>query len=255
MGSPLLSQCVPLFPAVYRLGLSATPKRKDGADRVGFWHIGPIMVTSKAKALECTVYVKRFRSRTPLWGNNAIVRAKCLSQDKQRNLELVSLIQRTYRAGRNILVIGKFVDHLQNLMELCVQYGIPHSDMGQYTGQRFIRQKVLTPEGMKVKTVRKVNISNREYARVKAESRIIFATYGVFREGIDVPRLDCGIDVLPQSDAEQVIGRIRRPMEGKPSPYWITLVDENCVFSQQMFTNRLKDYAKTGCRVVESPSI
>ena len=51
VGTPMLSTCAPMFPAKYRIGLSATPNRKDGGDRVLFWHLGPISVVSKAPAL------------------------------------------------------------------------------------------------------------------------------------------------------------------------------------------------------------
>ena len=252
VGSAVLSRCASLFPAQYQLALSATPDRADGGDRVVYWHVGPVRVVSKAPALECTVYVKRYRTRRELYGKHPQSRAKCLSQDPDRNRMIVDLILRNWRIGRNILVIGKFIDHLQDLMEACIRAGIPVTDMGQFTGQQNVRQTVMTHEGPRRRTVRSMKVQKTEYDRIKAESRIIFATYGVFKEGIDVPRLDCGIDVLPQSAATQVIGRIRRPMEGKPTPYWITILDEECAFSQSMFIKRVKDYRATGCRIVDN---
>lgn len=252
VGAPFLSTVPARFPARYRIGLSATPTRKDGADRVGFWHIGPIKVTSSATALDCTVYVKRYASGRPLWGKDAMMRSKCLASDPYRNAMLADLIVRNYRVGRNILVIGKLVAHLQDLMQLCAAKGVPVEQMGQYTGERLVREQVDTPAGPRLRVAKKVKLKKAEYDRVKADCQIIFATYGVFKEGIDVPRLDCGIDVLPQSEATQVIGRIRRPVDGKPLPYWITILDTNCSISKRLYDKRCRDYLQTGCKIVDN---
>jgi superfamily II DNA or RNA helicase len=254
VGSHMLSRVAPLFPSLYRVGLSATPKRKDGNDRVGFWHIGPVRVTSKAKALDCDVFVKPYVTRRPLWGKDFNSRMKCLSQDPDRNALLTALIVRAYNGGRHVLVIGKYVDHLQEIRDACIRAGLPANDLGQYTGEVHHRQLVNTIHGPRMKTVRKTKIAKEEYDRVKRECRVIFATYGVFKEGIDVPRLDCGIDILPQSEATQVVGRIRRPMEDKPRPVWITLLDERCAFSTRLFNARKKEYIQSGCRVIEPRS-
>lgn len=252
IGSQVLSRVVPLFPAHFRLAMSATPDRVDGGERVVYWHVGPIGVQSQAVALECVVYVKRFKSSIPLTGKHPQSRAKCFTRDPERNRMIVDLILRNYRIGRKILVIGKFIDHLQAIMEACARQGVPLSAMGQYTGQHAVRATVMTENGPRTRTVKRVKVPKQEYDRIKAECHIIFATYGVFKEGIDVPHLDCGIDVLPQSAATQVIGRIRRPMEGKPQPYWITILDEDCGFAQGMYQKRLKDYRDTGCRVIDN---
>ncbi|AHC30483.1 hypothetical protein CC53_gp066 [Rhizobium phage vB_RleS_L338C] len=70
-------------------------------------------------------------------------------------------------------------------------------------------------------------------------------------EGIDIPRLDAGIDVLPRGDATQLIGRIRRPRPGKPEPVWITLLDTKCFMSKKYFERRCKDYQATGAIIRE----
>lgn len=257
VGAPLLSRCVPLFPAYYRWAVSATPKRKDGNDKVAFWHVGPIRVTSDAKALECDVYVKRYHKAGGYWSDNPLQRPKELSYDPVRNQIIVDLIRRNHAVGRNMLVIGKYVDHLEKLMAMCAAAGVPAEHMGQFTGER--NQPIIERDpatGIETVTgTKKVKVKREEYDRIKAESQIIFATYMMFKEGIDVPRLDCGIDVLPQSEATQVIGRIRRPGSNKPKPYWITIVDETCSFSYKLFNQRLAEYRATGCRIVESPRL
>lgn len=67
-----------------------------------------------------------------------------------------------------------------------------------------------------------VKVSHDELDRIKETAVGFFATYGMLKEGIDIPRLDAGCDVTPRADMEQVLGRIRRIMEGKADPYWVT---------------------------------
>jgi superfamily II DNA or RNA helicase len=256
VGSQMLAQTCGLFPAKVRIGLSATPDRKDGGSRVPFWHIGPISVTSNAAALECTVYVKRYAAPIErVWGKSPMTRMKALSKDWGRNSMLVDLILRNYRVGRNMLIIGKYIDHLQDLMDGCAVNGVPIEAMGQYTGERIVRTVTWQGNRRVVKVLRREKIKSAEFERIKRESQLIFSTYGMFKEGIDVPRLDTGLDVLPQSDATQVVGRIRRPMEGKPTPYWITILDENCAYSKRYFTNRSREYIQSGCRIVDNGRI
>jgi superfamily II DNA or RNA helicase len=255
VGSPLLSKCVPLFTARNRWGLSATPKRKDGNDKVGFWHIGPIRVQSEAKALECTVYVKRFSTLRGFTTSNPMMRPHDMAEDKERNVMLVDLIKRSHAIGRQGLVIGKFVDHLQHLMDGLAYNGVPIEDMGLYTGEQLVREWQVVNGVRRLVTTGRVKTKKSEFERIKAESQLIFATYGMFKEGIDVPRLDFGIDVLPQGEAIQVIGRIRRPSKDKLTPYWITIVDEKCTFSRKMFDKRQMEYRRSGCQIVESNKI
>lgn len=253
VGAPLLSRCVPLFPARVRIGLSATPERKDGGDRVFFWHIGPIKVRSRARAMPLTVYVKRFRSRHPVYGRRHGSRVKSLTEDPARNLLIIGAIKRLWHTNRQVLVIGEHVGHLQDLREALVREGIPAAAMAQYTGEEHIRSRRRDKNGnVKRVLTSKRKLKPEEYEYAARHARIIFATYGVFKEGIDIPRLDAGIDVTPISKAKQVVGRVRRPHPNKPEPIWLTIVDEHDWMSTLYFKKRCEDYQSIGARVVES---
>jgi superfamily II DNA or RNA helicase len=248
VGSQFFAPAVHLFPSHYRLGLSATPTRKDGGERVFFWHLGPIRVTSEAEALPMRVYVVPYRTRQKLWGSTHGSRIKCLTGDKDRNALVVMFIKRFWENGRNGLVVSESVQHLQELMRLAERAGVPGTAMGQFTSER--HQKVADPANAgKTKWVKK-KIDRAELDRVKADSRIIFATYGMFTEGIDVPRLDAGIDATPRSSATQLIGRIRRPLPGKRMPIWITLRDKGCSMSESYYQKRCTDYHASNAEVV-----
>lgn len=250
VGSPLLGQTAHLFPTTYRWGFSATLYRKDGGERTFYWHIGPVRVTSKADALPMDVYVKRYTAFGDLWGKTHGSRMQCLSRDWSRNKLLVNFIKRFHVAGRNALIVGDSVQHLQYLMDECAKAGIPRHEMGQFTSERQVVVDYIDPKtGEKKQRLRKLKIKSEELDAVKESAKLIFATYGMMTEGIDIPRLDAGIDVTPRGDATQLIGRIRRPMPGKPRPVWVTLLDTKCFMSKRYFERRLKDYQTTGATV------
>lgn len=247
VGSEFFAPAVHKFPSRYRMGLSATPKRKDGGDRVFMWHLGPIRVTSSAEALPMTCYVMDYRGPKP-WGSNHGARVKALTLDSNRNAKIVGYIKYFYDKNRNALVVSESVDHLQKLMAMCEKMGIPRSKMGQFTSMRHEVQR--DPSSLtKIKVVNRKQ-SKEELDFVRENSQIIFATYGMMTEGIDIPRLDAGIDATPRSAATQLTGRIRRPMPGKRKPVWFTIRDLSCPMSVRYFNGRCKDYQSTNVEVV-----
>lgn len=250
----------PLFPQInshYALGLSATVERDDGGDRVFFWHLGPIRVISEAETLECEVYVLDYDCGPfyELWGTTPQARAQCLSKDPRRNERITYMIKRFYDAGRQALIVGDSIAHLQKLMEMAKRAGVPESAMGQFTGEIQQTVEIIDPRtGRKRKKVKKIKRSQADLDFVKANSQIIFATYGMMTEGIDVPRLDAGMDVTPRGKATQLLGRIRRPMPGKKKAKWVTLRDVRCPISMKLFDRRCKDYDASGAEVIYARS-
>lgn len=237
VGSQVFSRGVPKFKARYRFGLSATPKRKDGADNVIQWHIGPIRVKSYADAVPCEVRVLPYETTKDTWGNNHGSRVKCLTLDPQRNNLIANTVHSMYSEGGNVLVVSDSIPHVQKLMEICGKIGIPHEEMGQFTGQRYLLNG------------KKKKITDEELQGVKDNARVIFATYGMMKEGTDIPRLDRGIDASPRTDAIQLLGRIRRPHHNKMSPVWYTIVDNKWPIFRGYFRKRLAEYQKENMRV------
>lgn len=248
VGSQFFAPAVSLFPSRYRLGLSATPRRKDGGDKVFFWHLGPIRIASDADALPMKVYVVRHASpQHKLWGNTHGSRMKCLSGDSRRNDLIVSFVKRFYESGRNALVVGESVAHLQKLMLMSERVGVPRAAMGQFTSEK--HQQVRSPKTGRM-VISKTKQTKETLDKIKESAQIIFATYGMMTEGIDIPRLDAGIDATPRSAATQLIGRIRRPMPDKKMPVWITIRDIRCSVSERYFASRCKDYRSSNAEVV-----
>lgn len=253
LGQSNLSGVVAQFPAANRIALSATPDRKDGGDRVIYWHVGDIKARSEATAMDCDVYVQRYNSSRKVWGTQHGARIKSLTQDENRNRVMLRNILRLANRGRQVLIIGESILHLQNMMEACAEAGVPREIMGQFTGKIYEAEWRTNEKGRRVQHVlKKIKPKDEHYAHIKNTPTIslVFATYGAFKEGIDIPRLDAGVDITPWMEANQVAGRVRRPGDGKPKSIWVTMVDDHDWMSKKYFDARCRDYKNTGCRII-----
>lgn len=276
MGTEHFAPAIFKFPARYRLAMSATTERDDGGDVVYKAHCGPVRVRSEAEYLPMNVLPQLYRSRRPLWGKTSTARVSCLIRDMDRNWWLAGLIKALYDDGRQPIIVSASIVHLQLLMKLATERGVPASVMGQFTGMRkgdrYCPIKPVypqTPEGKPDKTQPVIRfqpeineagrvvaknvewkIPSAELDRVMREAQLTFATYGMLTEGIDNPRWDAGLDVTPVGKATQLTGRIRRPMPNKRTPLWLTPVDLNCKFSERWFQRRCRDYASTDAEIM-----
>ena len=265
--APALSK----FPAKYRLNLSATPTRKDRGEKVFFMHAGPIRVVSTAAASPIRIYVRDYHTVSKLWGTTNTSRVQCLTKDQDRNIFITRVIRQFYLNDRQALIVSDSVMHLQELMKLAEAHGVPRTLMGQFTGDIHTvvmakatvdmasRSDTVGPDWVvrtkdgELKLVAKLKkTKQRQEAldKIQNESQFIFATYGMMTEGIDIPRLDAGIDATPRGAATQLIGRLRRPVPGKRLPVWVTVRDVMCKMSMRWFEGRCKDYHATNAEVV-----
>ncbi len=264
IGTQFFVPAITRFPSYYRLGISATPYRKDGGTKVFFYHLGQERVVSTASNMPMKVYTIPYTTTRPLWGRTGPARVQCLTKDAARNILLVRIIKRFYDQGRVALIVSSSVSHLQVLMAMAVRAGVPAALMGQFTASKVVGSKLVpavdaetghhvvnkdgSPRMQEVSVTRPV--AKASLAQVKAEAQMIFATYGMITEGIDIPRLDAGLDATPRADANQLSGRIRRPVPGKKMPMWVTILDTECAMSQRWYNARCRDYLATQAEVV-----
>jgi len=228
-GARLLSQCLPLFNANVRIGLSATMERSDGCEKIYQMHLGAVQCKSEAEAMEMICYPINYKSsvKYPTKGNiSHMILHKIASRDKQRNKLLVNIISKLYHNNRNILVTSHLLDHLKHLQSLLVKANIPIEDTGLFISS---------------------NAANLD--DIAKNSKIILATNGMITEGVDIPRLDAGVDATPSGKAKQLIGRTRRPLKGKKTPVWYTIVDLDVPRYRKYFKKRLKDYKESNVRI------
>ena len=87
----------------------------------------------------------------------------------------------------------------------------------------------------------------------EGKEKVIFATYGLAKEGLDIPRLDRLILASPHRDKAtvvQAVGRIERKFEKKTNPICYDLVDPIQYF-QNMYKTRKSYYKNNNNRIIE----
>lgn len=242
------SQVPPRFPARYRIGLSATPRRKDGADPVIWWHIGdvvyrgaPVTVPAKVRrvytkwVLPPKLQEKKLKMPIVL---------KLMVKNDGRNQQILSRLLLALKSEnqRKVMVLSDRLEHLNDLAEL-VQHELPDITIDRYVGGR--GEKALT----------------------QAETaRLVLATYQMAQEALDIPALDTVFLVTPRGDVEQSVGRVQRicladpekcahycpwragKCEKKPDPIVVDFVDDDAE-CQRRYNGRIRFYAKNGMLV------
>jgi superfamily II DNA or RNA helicase len=201
------------FRARWRLGFTATPRRKDGADDVFWHHIGPILFAGKEERLKPTIkrvwtnfkLVQTDRFNPNLAPRHLVIRFLCAS--RHRNDGIVDQIVQALAKGRKCLVLSERLEHLERLEARLsavwpMEYGAPPT-VGHYVGGR-----------------------TKGQLDESAKARVIMATIQYAAEGLDIPELDTLFLTTPMSDVEQAIGRILRPVEGKRPPIVVDFRDD-----------------------------
>lgn len=232
IGAPKFSLAAPLFPCRWRLGLSATPHRKDGADNVFKYHIGSVIFKAKEKRLLPRIrkVFTRFRIvKTPyvnpsLLRRPTIVRFMCANEE--RNRLIIGQLILAVKAGRKIMLLSERLNHLARLHRLFEDMWTDGTSpaIGYYVG------------GMK-----------EEQLSYSEKCQIILATWQMVKEGLDIPPLDTLFMATPSGDVTQAVGRILRPHEGKKDPVVVDFIDRLVTMCQTMSESRDRQYASM-CR-------
>ncbi len=267
VGAPQFSKVLSQFGARYRLGVSATPNRPDALNKVLRAHLGPVRVELESEHEASQVRIIEYDDNPASW--YATITKKEgrfiteVSEDTDRNLMIAEVIHRMWKKGRHMLIIGGRIMQLEGLIEMVVAMGVDRDDCGLVTGSESVWRynkdpnPNLPPEGWDGKvlyTPVKLGVSSKTVRKTELELRkntkqLIFSTYGMFMKGVDVPRLDSGIDVTPRSRSQQVHGRILRTQPGKATPIWVTIRDRVNYRCEFQLMNRLAEYAENNAEV------
>ncbi len=206
LGATEFSKVCGLFPARYRLGLSATPKRQDGLEKIFLSHIGPILVKKNAVPLkpkvimvptpfELPIVTRRDpqtgeprRVQLPHTAGRLMEIYKLMAASDRRNQLIAQIAKQCYDAGRNTVIFTDLKeDHHIPLAQWLGNEGIPAGDIGFYTG----------------------GLSEAEQD-VNSGKRIVLATYKATSKAVDCPWWDTAIMGTPHSDVAQICGRVLR---------------------------------------------
>lgn len=257
IGARTWSGIAPRFTARYALGLTATPRRKDGAEAV-FWNLlGRIVYDVKTESM--IPGVRRLYSMDPLKPkfkmkkgkrtriNPDTLKHQGVLKDLTTNDDRTDLIAEdiinALRKGRKVMAVSERLKHLEAI-ELSVYRQLEQGEdfaIDFYVGGR------------------------KEHEYVKAESaQLILATVQQISEGLDIAAIDVMVLTTPMSDVEQVVGRVRRyckpskskcehlcpwragECQGKPKPIVLDVVDGNVKQAVYKYAQRVKFYESIG---------
>jgi superfamily II DNA or RNA helicase len=221
VGADTFSRTVGMFPSHYRIGMSATPNRKDGMQDVFRLSIMQCYLSpdSLKTLVSPKVFLRSYRTVTKHPYLERVKdakarRGKLLSEvaaDLSRNALIALYAKKFADSDRRVLVLSDRIEQLKFLRDvLTKRYGMRYGDVGLFTGQ--------TKEGD-----RKIILKN---------SKLILGTYGVLNMGVDVPDLRALIFATPLSDAAQSVGRVLRLCSGVKEPVVLDIVDvvyDDCV--------------------------
>lgn len=223
--------------AKYVLGLTATPNRQDGHQKIMFMLAGAIRhkVRAENKAgFHQTVIVNRLRDQPPDFTNPPRISEVCrwLMENSQRNLRIVDDVAASIETERHPLILTERRKHTERLAELL-------------TGRRF--HVVVLRGAMRA---REREIANEQLP----EAQVIVATGKYIGEGFDLPRLDTLFLALPISwkgSLAQYVGRIHRESMGKTRVTVYDYVDSSLPMLDRMYRKREKGYRAMGYEIRE----
>lgn len=221
-----------LFPARWRLGVTATPRRKDGAENVFRYHIGQEIFAAKQESLPFKTrflysdfYLVKTKSYNGTAGRSVII--DYLTQNETRNRLIAFDMAKALATGRKLLVVSERLEHLKlmdaALRETLTAANVPAPSIGYFVGGK-----------------------TEDQLDKAAACRVIFATTQLVLEGLDIPALDTLFLTTPLADVEQAIGRIRRPCDGKRPPVVVDVRDERVAICRTSALARVAYYAKMG---------
>lgn len=231
-GAVEFRKAITMFPARYRLGVTATPRRNDGLENVFFWHIGEIASVGERRKLKPRIekvnvkigpseYELRrmldFRGEPSL---NKIL--DWLTESEGRNRMIIRLLMNALDTGRKVLLLSGRREHLNVLRQML------KTEMGK--------------KGKYYSTGLYVGGMTEEQRLVSEEKDCIFGTFQMAAEGLDIPELDTLFLATPKGDIEQSVGRILRVSPEKKEPVVIDFVDGTIGLCIGLSKKRQKQY-------------
>lgn len=232
-----LSRCLEKAGSRFRLGLSATPFRKDGFTPFLFHAMGDISCTVErdsstqemevhAVHLEAGPEKVHYIRRSGKKSVNIARMITDIAEHARRTDRIADCVHKHASNGRQVMVLSDRRAHLESI----------HTTLAEKSAESAYCTSFM------------VGGIGPQALGLAAISRVIFATYAYASEGVDVPSLDTLVFATPRVDIVQTTGRILRKHDDKQRPLVVDFVDVFSLFQNQ-FSKRLRYYRKLGARV------
>lgn len=239
------------FKAKYVYGLTATPVRRDGHQKIIFYQCGPLLYSTTSKQMNerqnfAHYFIPRFTTFHYLpeiaESKNPSINQyyEKLIQNPARNELIVKDVKSAVEKEKTPLVLSERIEHLNILYEKlsdCARNVVLITGKGTQKQKKEMLEKLRSvPEN---------------------ESLIILATGKYAGEGFDYPRIDTLMLVMPFSwkgTLAQYCGRLHRNFSGKEEVVIFDYVDYKIPVFDRMYQNRLKGYKQLGYSVKQNVS-
>ena len=216
----------------YRIALSATMRRKDGADKILMLDFG-VVHTLENQFPPATVYALNTYCSVPLKKVSRFLGGKMvplyslfdsyIAKDEERNDLIFEELMKLHKVGRKVIFIGKRKEAIISMYK---------------------RVKEVVPDCvLVVSETNKEDVMNKVYEGAD----FIFGISQLAEEGLDCPTADTLFLHNPIGDCEQAVGRILRVLPGKKPPIVIYPVDD-FFFSVNVFKSYQNNYLDNNAR-------
>ena len=236
-----IKQCA----ARYLLGLTATPFRKDGLQKILYLQCGPIrhkIADVHASNIPRRVIVREISESFPTdTGHQPIHELwELLTESEERNRLIASDIVAAYRGRRYLAVLSDRKEHLKRL-ELIVREILPEDAIHRMDGFTGRKQRMILIQKLTEKAASETPF-------------VLFATASLIGEGFDLPCLDTMVLAMPLSfkgRLTQYAGRLHRAADGKGDIRIHDYVETNHPMMMHMYRRRKVAYREMGYAVRE----
>ncbi|WP_294956104.1 DEAD/DEAH box helicase [Sulfurovum sp.] len=229
---PAVSFEIPLkrFKGKYVLGLSATPKRKDGMEAIMYLQCGDIVHESVRKN-RVKHTLKTIMTQYDTFLDHFSMMLGEITEDDIRNKQIIEEIMNL--SDRKILVLSERIEHLNILWHMLKAKGI---------------DAVLLYGGLKTKEKR------LQFEKTENTS-IILSTSSYIGEGIDIGHLDTIIFTMPISYPERIVQYLGRIGRQGQQCLAIDFIDSSVPMLKSSFNKRMRGYKKMGYVLAHSRSL
>jgi superfamily II DNA or RNA helicase len=233
--SQYFSKALPLINSKISVGLSATPNRTDKLEKILFWYFGDIMYKTEnkvnniiiAKIYNYNIEHEKFKEFKLKSGDiNRPLTINKITTIGRRNKFIIDILVDCLKENnkRKIIVLSDRIEHLKRLCNRLNEYNITTTNL--YIG------------GMKNKDL-----------KISEQAQVIFASYSMAAEGLDIPDLNTLFMVTPRKEVEQSVGRIIRKINPDIIPHIYDFVDELPSFINQARC-RKRFYKKENFKII-----
>jgi len=209
------------FRGRYVLGLSATPKRKDGMEPIMYLQCGGVAYEA-AKNSAMRHYLKTVPTHYETLLEHFGMMLSEMIEDVERNRLIVDEIKQL--SHRKVLVLSERIEHLNVLWHMLNTINI---------------DAVLLHGGLKTKQRRKAFEST-------GDASVILSTSSYIGEGVDIGHLDTIVLTMPVSYPERLVQYLGRIGRQNQQCLAIDFIDMEVPILKSSYNKRMRGYKKMG---------